>query len=44
MLRSMLTFKPEKRLTASQVVNSEWMQKWALLSVEYEKIPSYCRV
>lgn len=30
MLRGMLTFRPNERLTASEVVESEWMQKWAL--------------
>ncbi|KPM45164.1 hypothetical protein AK830_g1413 [Neonectria ditissima] len=36
MLRSMLTFVPEDRSTASQVLDSEWMVKWAL--PQYEKI------
>lgn len=36
MLRSMLSFKPEDRPTAKQVLESEWMVKWAL--PEYEKI------
>jgi hypothetical protein len=30
MLRSMLKFRPEARATASDVLQSEWMQKWAL--------------
>ena len=30
MLRSMLSFEPEKRLTAHDVLKSEWMEKWAL--------------
>ena len=30
MFRAMLTYNPEKRLTASQVLTCEWMQKWAL--------------
>ncbi|KAM5457722.1 hypothetical protein McanCB49686_002707, partial [Microsporum canis] len=30
MLRSMLSFKPENRPTAKQVLESEWMVKWAL--------------
>lgn len=30
MLRSMLSFRPENRPTAEQVLDSEWMAKWAL--------------
>ncbi|RHZ49503.1 uncharacterized protein CDV56_105157 [Aspergillus thermomutatus] len=36
MLRSMLSFRPEDRPSAQQVLESEWMVKWAL--PEYEKI------
>ncbi|RDK43337.1 kinase-like protein [Aspergillus phoenicis ATCC 13157] len=36
MLRSMLRFRPEDRASAQQVLESEWMVKWAL--PEYEKI------
>ncbi|KAF2013940.1 kinase-like protein [Aaosphaeria arxii CBS 175.79] len=36
MLRPMLAFRPEDRSTAKQVLESEWMVKWAL--PEYEKI------
>ncbi|KAF7630643.1 hypothetical protein AFLA_011264 [Aspergillus flavus NRRL3357] len=36
MLRSMLCFQPEHRPSAQQVLESEWMVKWAL--PEYEKI------
>ncbi|POR37770.1 SRSF protein kinase 2 [Tolypocladium paradoxum] len=36
LMRSMLSFKPEHRPTADEVVKSEWMQKWAL--PEYEKM------
>lgn len=36
MLRSMLSFTPEDRPSAQQVLESEWMVKWAL--PEYEKI------
>ena len=36
MLRSMLSFRPEDRPSARQVLESEWMVKWAL--PEYEKI------
>ncbi|KAI9677485.1 MAG: hypothetical protein M1817_006439 [Caeruleum heppii] len=36
MLRSMLLFRPEARHTASQVLKSEWMEKWALPA--YKKI------
>jgi serine/threonine protein kinase len=35
MLRSMLVFKPESRATAKQILDSEWMVKWAL--PEFEK-------
>lgn len=30
MLRDMLAFKPEKRSTAREVIECEWMQEWAL--------------
>ncbi|KAF2965870.1 hypothetical protein GQX73_g7690 [Xylaria multiplex] len=30
LMRGMLTFQPEERLTIEGVVKSEWMQKWAL--------------
>lgn len=36
MLRSMLVFRPEGRATAQQVLESEWMVRWAI--PEYEKI------
>ncbi|GAT23254.1 hypothetical protein RIB2604_01703920 [Aspergillus luchuensis] len=36
MLRSMLRFRPEDRPSAQQILESEWMVKWAL--PEYEKI------
>ncbi|KAF1343625.1 putative srpk [Delphinella strobiligena] len=36
MLKSMLSFRPEERPTARQVLESEWMVKWAL--PEYAKI------
>ncbi|XHF96611.1 hypothetical protein AWENTII_000235 [Aspergillus wentii] len=36
MFRSMLSFKPENRPSAQQVLESEWMVNWAL--PEYEKI------
>lgn len=36
MLRSMLSFKPEGRPTAKQVLKSEWIVKWAL--PEFEKV------
>ncbi|KAI1774789.1 kinase domain protein [Hypoxylon cercidicola] len=38
MIRPMLTFKPEDRCTAAQVLESEWMTQWAL--PEYQKIKS----
>ncbi|CDM34554.1 unnamed protein product [Penicillium roqueforti FM164] len=34
--RPMLSFRPENRPSAQQVLESEWMVKWAL--PEYEKI------
>lgn len=34
MLRSMLSFEPEKRLTAHDVLRCEWMEKWALPDYE----------
>lgn len=36
MLRPMLSFKPEDRPSAQQVLESEWMVKWAI--PEFEKI------
>lgn len=36
MLRSMLSFKPESRPSARQILGFEWMMKWAL--PEYDKI------
>jgi hypothetical protein len=38
MLRSMLSFRPEDHPSAWQVLESEWMVKWALR--EYERIRS----
>lgn len=34
MMRSMLSFQPEKRVTIQGVLNSEWMRRWALPSYE----------
>ncbi|KAE8349447.1 kinase-like domain-containing protein [Aspergillus coremiiformis] len=39
MLRPMLSFRPENRTTTKQILESEWMVKWAL--PEYEKIRKY---
>lgn len=36
MLKSIFKFRPEKRSTAKQILQCEWMVKWAL--PEYEKI------
>lgn len=36
LLRSMLSFRPENRPSAQQILKSDWMVKWAL--PEYEKI------
>lgn len=36
LMRSMLQFRPEDRLTAKQVIHSAWMQKWAL--PEFDKM------
>ncbi|KAK2763354.1 hypothetical protein FQN54_009990 [Arachnomyces sp. PD_36] len=38
MLRPMLSFMPENRLSAQQVLESEWMVEWAI--PQYEKIRS----
>ncbi|KAL3478156.1 kinase-like domain-containing protein [Aspergillus californicus] len=38
MLRPMLSFRPENRPSAKQVLESEWMVKWAI--PDYEKIRS----
>ena len=38
MLRPMLAFRPENRPSAQQVLESEWMVKWAI--PEYEKVLS----
>ncbi|PLB42182.1 protein kinase-like protein [Aspergillus candidus] len=38
MMRSMLAFRPEERLSVQQVLEAEWMVKWAI--PEYEKIRS----
>lgn len=34
MLKSMLTFKPGERITAQEVLESEWMRNWALPDLE----------
>ena len=34
MLRAMLVFKPEKRLTAGEILRCEWMMDWALPEFE----------
>lgn len=34
LMRGMLTFRPEERLTIEEVLGSEWMVKWALHKVE----------
>jgi serine/threonine protein kinase len=40
LLRSMLSFKPEERISAQQVLESSWMQKWAKPALEsLENIP-----
>lgn len=44
MLRAMLSFKPEGRLTAKQVLESEWMLKWALPCYYGVKLSNYSRV
>jgi hypothetical protein len=36
MLKSTLKFRPENLFTAKQIIDCEWMVKWAL--PEYEKI------
>lgn len=34
LMRGMLAFRPEERLTAEEVLGSEWMRRWALPAVE----------
>lgn len=34
MLRAMLSFEPEKRLTAQDILKCEWMEKWVLPDFE----------
>lgn len=34
LMRRMLAFRPEERLTAEEVLGSEWMRKWVLPDVE----------
>jgi Protein kinase domain. len=34
LMRRMLQFRPEERLTAEEVLSSEWMVKWALPDYE----------
>lgn len=36
MLRSMMSYQPEDRATAAEVLESQWMTQWAM--PEYEKI------
>ncbi|GAB1206986.1 hypothetical protein APSETT445_005690 [Aspergillus pseudonomiae] len=38
MLHAMLAFRPEERLTAMEVMECEWMQKWALPELTRMKI------
>jgi hypothetical protein len=41
MLRSMLTFRPEKRATAHEALNSEWMKGWGQPALE-ESLSKMC--
>lgn len=34
MLRAMLVFRPEERLTAEEVMGSRWMRDWAVPGLE----------
>lgn len=34
LMRRMLTFQPENRLTVEEVLGSEWMVKWVLPDLE----------
>ena len=34
MLRSMLSFEPEKRYNAREILHCEWMKRWALADFE----------
>lgn len=42
MLRSMMRYKPEDRITAAEALETEWMKKWAI--PEYEKIRYQLRI
>lgn len=37
MLKAMLAFRPEERLTAEEVLESKWMKEWALPEIEKMK-------
>lgn len=41
MLRAMLLFEPEKRLTAQDILKCEWMEKWALPDFERSQSGKY---
>ncbi|KAI1905540.1 hypothetical protein LOZ12_006743 [Ophidiomyces ophidiicola] len=43
LIRRMLVFKPEKRLTIEEVLETEWMVKWALPAFERAKLASATR-
>ena len=34
LLRAMMAYRPEERPTAMEIMESEWMRKWALLDME----------
>lgn len=34
MLKAMLAFRPDGRLTAAEILETEWMRKWALPMLE----------
>lgn len=41
MFRGMLAFQPDERLSAREIMESEWVQKWALPCLAW-KYPVYC--
>ncbi|KAH6919344.1 kinase domain-containing protein [Coprinopsis sp. MPI-PUGE-AT-0042] len=41
LMRRMLTFRPEDRPTAEEVLDSEWMVKWALPDLRQVEVASY---
>lgn len=42
MLRAMFEYNPEKRATAKDVANSDWMKRWGIPSLQTYNIPVPC--